>query len=240
MRGLRLLYEISAPDWFYFLSGSDYPVRSAAAVRSELRETPFDAFMQLRKIDHTRAPRATGQDTGGLDSPSYARLAYQRYIARKIPVPHWKHPHRGPAAMHLHLMNPRLLRPFHPFDDKFHCYAGGQWFAANARSAAALLAPGTDRILKYFKGRFPPDEAVCQTVLGNTAELKICPESKHYLSWEQGHHPRMLTSADLPAIFASKAHFARKFAPDSHVLDLIDEQLGIPLASREILRAKRH
>jgi Core-2/I-Branching enzyme len=227
LKALRLLYDTSAPDWFYLLSGSDYPIRDAASIRNELAHSPFDAYIRLNKIDHTRVPKHVAEDTGGLDSASYQRLAYARYIGRSIPVPSPKHPFRGPAAMHFHILNPRLLRPFHPFDAKFYCYAGDQWFAANAKSAAALLAPGNERLLNYFTGRFPPDEAFCPTVLGNAPGLKVSNESKHHIRWEAGNHPRLLNEKDLPDLLTSKAHFARKFAANASVLNALDTYLGM-------------
>ena len=129
--------------------------------------------------------------------------------------------------MHLHLTNPTLLKLSHPFSDTFHCYAGSQWFAANSRAAAALLAPDNDKLVKYFTGRFPPDEAVCPTILGNAPDLNICAESKHYIRWEKGHHPRLLDRHDLVPMLTSRAHFARKFAPGSSVLDSLDMHLGL-------------
>ena len=227
LRGLRTLYDRSAPDWFYLLSGSDYPIRGAASIRSELASTPYDGFIQLKRIDHTSVPERMPSDSGGLESPSYARLAYERYIARSLPIPSLRHPHRGPAAMHLHVTNPHLLRLFHPFTNGFHCYAGSQWFAANSKAANALLSPDNDRLLRYFKRRFPPDEAVCPTILGNAPGLKFKAESKHFIDWEKGHHPRQLNENDVPAMLASKAHFARKFAPAAPVLDVLDKHLSI-------------
>jgi hypothetical protein len=139
--------------------------------------------------------------------------------------------------MHLHLLNPKLLKPFHPFTDDYFCYAGDQWFAANSTSAKALLAPEKHRLLKYFTGRFPPDEAVCPTILGNAHDLRISSESKHYIRWEKGHHPKLLLESDLPDMLSSGAHFARKFAPDSPLLDRIDAHLGLEHIRRTQLRA---
>lgn len=237
LQALRTLYEKNAPDWFYFLSGSDYPIRDRDAVITELLSSRYDAYIRLKKIDHRKVPGRVSDDSGGLESASYSRLAYQRYIGRSLPIPSWRHPHRGPAATHLHLLNPKLLKPFHPFTDDYFCYAGDQWFAANCRSAKSLLSPETDRLLKYFAGRFPPDEAVCPTVLGNASDLNINAVSKHYIRWEKGHHPRTLEESDLPDMLSSGAHFARKFASGSPLLDSIDAHLGLEHIRRTQLRA---
>ena len=235
LKALRLLYDSGAPDWFYLLSGADYPIRNAESIRKELSETNYDAFIRLRRIDHTRVPDTVLEDSGGLDSPSYLRLAYQRYVARSFPVPSWKHPFRGPAARHFHLLNPRVLKGFHPFTDSYSCYAGDQWFAGNSKSAAAILAPGHERLLNHLKRRFPPDEAFCPTVLGNAANLNICSESRHYIRWSAGKHPRTLDSDDLPDMLSSNAHFARKFSLGSPVLDLLDARLGIAVPCQPLL-----
>lgn len=118
----------------------------------------------------------------------------------------------------------------------FRCYCGSQWFAANTKAAEILLAPQTQRLLKYFSGRFPPDEAVFPTILGNATHIKVSSESKHYIHWEKGHHPRVLGEADLPDMLVSSAHFARKFPAGSSVLDALDEHIGITLP-RGTLRA---
>lgn len=224
---LRDLYDRDAPDWFYFLSGSDYPIKGGDEIIQELRNSPYDAYIRLKKIDHRRVPRRASTDTGGLDSASYMRLAYQRYIGRSLPIPSVRHLHRGPAATHLHLLNPTLLSAFHPFTENYFCYAGDQWFAANARGAKALLSPDVDRLIKYFARRFPPDEAICPTVLGNAVDLNISTESKHYIRWERGHHPRLLDESDLPGMSSSYAHFARKFAPGDPILDRLDRLVGL-------------
>lgn len=234
---LRNLYDNEAPDWFYFLSGSDYPIKDRDAIVEELQNSTYDAFIRMKKIDHRLVPEPAPVDSGGLESKSYARLAYQRYIGRSLPIPSWRHPHRGPAAMHLHLLNPTLLSLFHPFTDRYFCYAGDQWFAANSKAAEALLAPDVSPVLKYFSGRFPPDEAVCPTVLGNTAGLRISTQTKHFIRWEPGHHPRLLDERDLPEMLSSTAHFARKFAPGSTVLDRIDTHLGLNKFETRKIRA---
>jgi hypothetical protein len=224
---LRKLYEESAPDWFYLISGSDYPIKPRSAVEGDLQNSPYDVYIRLKKIDHRRVPEKVRTDTGGLESRSYARLAYERYVGRSLPIPSWRHPFRGPAALHLRLLNPTLLRSLNPFTDDYFCYTGDQWFAANRRAANILLSPENERIIKYFSGRFPPDEAVCSTIFGNSPNLRISRESKHFICWEPGLHPRSLSDCDLPEILRSNAHFARKFAPGAPVLDRIDSQIGL-------------
>lgn len=240
LRALRLLYAEDAPDWFYLISGSDYPIKSAELIRSELERTICDAFMTQKRIDHRKIPDKSQEAGGGFDHPWYDHLGYQRYIGRSLPIPSWRHPHRGPAAGHIRILNPSILKPFHPFDEAFSCFSGDQWFAANARAAEYILRQELKPLLRYFKGRFPPDEAFFHTVLGNAPGLRICPEIKHYIQWDSGNHPRMIGLQDLQLLLDSKAHFARKFAAGSPVLDALDAYLGISELSDPPISNSRH
>jgi hypothetical protein len=49
---IRQLYSSpAAPDWFVLLSGSDYPIKSAAQIRRELAASAFDAYIYHQQID---------------------------------------------------------------------------------------------------------------------------------------------------------------------------------------------
>lgn len=59
MRALRLLYENSSgPDWFVFLSGTDYPIKPAQHILRDLRASQFDAhiFCELIQLGAFRDP----------------------------------------------------------------------------------------------------------------------------------------------------------------------------------------
>jgi hypothetical protein len=63
-----------------------------------------------------------------------------------------------------------------------------------------------------------------QSILGNSRNLIVLPDTTRLIVWESGAHPKTLTSADLPLITHSDAHLARKFdlAMDPMVLDALD------------------
>jgi len=224
LRGLRVLYAGSGPDWFYLLSGSDYPIRRMRDVRADLEKAECDAFMRAIPVDHTRIPkRLPGPIQAGFDSPHYEYMAYDRYIARWFPVQGWRRS--------AHFRSPRLLAPFHPFSSHYRCFSGDQWFTANRKTAEYILQTDAEPLLRYFARRCPPDEAVLHTLVGNAGSLKLSPELKHYVAWDADCHPKVLDSGDLPKALSSGAHFARKFAPDSPVLNEIDRLLGIEAKS---------
>ena len=225
IKAVRLLYAVNPPDWFYLISGSDYPVKRAQDIRHDLASALCDVFMTQHCTDHNVLPPKSAKNEAGFDTAHYKRLAYERYVGRHYPIPSWRHPHRAPAAGHLTLLSPALLRPFHPFNESFRCFSGDQWFVANSNAAECIIVRDLGPLLSYFKGRFPPDEAFFHTLFGNAKELSVCPELRHFVRWSRGNHPQFIQCEDLPAIQASKAHFARKFEPESPVLDIIDRDI---------------
>jgi hypothetical protein len=88
--------------------------------------------------------------------------------------------------------------------------------------------------LDYCNDRPCVDEMVFHTIFGNLNELRKpalsgTPQTFRYIDWSAGGaHPKELGIEDLSLILASGAHFARKFAHGDPVLDVIDENLGLP------------
>ena len=50
LSALRLLYSEFDPDWFVTLSSTDYPIQTADSILHELRDSPFDAYMDSRPV----------------------------------------------------------------------------------------------------------------------------------------------------------------------------------------------
>jgi hypothetical protein len=71
------------------------------------------------------------------------------------------------------------------------------------------------------------DEACFHTILGNAPGLSFAPGNGRFIRWQGNDSPDILCAADLPALFGSGAHFARKFdeVVDATVLDRLDERL---------------
>jgi hypothetical protein len=71
-----------------------------------------------------------------------------------------------------------------------------------------------------------PDEVFLQTVLVNSGKFRLRPEGTHYIDFSKSrnNHPKVLGVADITAMFASGAYWARKFnlGTDSEVFDLLD------------------
>ncbi len=198
MRALRELYEKEDPDWFVLMSGSDYPVVAADIILSELKTSPYDAYLDFREVTSVPSSLENRDVPHGFDRPRWVPLAYNRYIA---------------------------TRPSHPFGSNLRCFGGDNWFTANRRVARVLLDEyeNGDRLIKHFSECMIPDEAFYQTVICNQPGLCVSRDNKRYADWSSGEwHPKFLDVDDLPAIAASRAHFARKFQPGAQVLSLLD------------------
>jgi hypothetical protein len=68
-----------------------------------------------------------------------------------------------------------------------------------------------------------------QSVLVNSGKFRFVPYGTHYIDFSKSrnNHPKTLGVADLPAMLASGAHWARKFNPgaDPEVLDILDRHI---------------
>jgi Core-2/I-Branching enzyme len=252
LRALELLYEHAAPEWFILLSAADYPTMPADMVLTDLASSGMDALLDYREVpnlsdfSYVRRLRISkySVDIGllGFDQrlpmpenpalrhfvlSSNLAIAWRRYIGLHVWLPVIRSgPRIGRYTVYLPFEDWRA-----PFAPDFRCLYGDQWFTGNRKVAEILLKP-TDqhmRLRRHLRFRYVADECYYQTVLGNTPGLKISKATRRFVDWSDsaggphgGSHPRMLGLNDLPAIIASKSHFARKFAPECSALDEID------------------
>jgi hypothetical protein len=124
----------------------------------------------------------------------------------------------------------RYLRgPFSPFSDKFRCYAGEFWFSGNRRAAAHILDFHIKEptLASYYQNVPIPEESYFQCILANASHLKLSDKLYRYVDWTGPEpRPRRLSISDLPNLFYSDAHFARKFTGDFAILDELDAVIG--------------
>lgn len=233
---LHLVYDSpNAPDWFTFLSGSDYPVRAPGQVLHDLEFYGADAYMHHLLVERPFVPDPKVQyDERALKSMAWSARAYDRYVATPLWPPGLSLASRDPAKMRL-LRWKILERWLTPFHNGIRCFGGEAWFTANRRAAEAILSDSgiVPRLDKHFKRKYIPDEAINQTILCNRPGLRICQGAFRYVDWSHGGaHPKFLGMEDLPRIFASGAHFARKFDWETcqSALDAIDEQVNRAVA----------
>jgi hypothetical protein len=236
--GLRAMYQrIDSPDWFVFMSGTDYPVRPAHAVLDQLVQGGFDAYMDYRLVKYPWTPDPCVQYAPhSFNSAGWVPLAYDRYIAVQLWLPWYSWTRRKSIKIPVGKIRSKLLvGPFNPFSETLKCYGGSTWFTGNRKVAERLLARNAEnrKVLAHYSRRFIPDESHWHTILCNQPDLKISKDSLRYIDWSlSGHHPKTLGMEDIPGILASGAHFARKFdlAMGAEVFDAIDA--AVDFASR--------
>lgn len=227
--GLRQLYQVSRPDWFVVLSSCDYPIRPADDILAELSVSPFDAY-----LDHRRVPayadlpdcHEDGDYHLGYDRPFWIRKAYNRYVAFNVKYPGINRKLR-PLFRRFPIHSDWLIRNS-PFKDGLACYAGDAWLTARARCAEVLASDSAlaTQMLRHYEARLIPDESFFQTMLCNSPGLTLCRDNKRYTDWGAGRpNPKVLGMDDLPILLRSTDHFARKFSidHDSRVLDELDQ-----------------
>ena len=212
---LRGLEEIAraepAPSHTVFLSGQDYPLRSAAEIERTLAGRAGESL-----VEHFRIPSERWvAENGGLDRIRYWYFEHVQFRTRILRLP--------------------LLR--RTFPAELEPYGGSAWGAVSREAARTLVEfrgrnPSPYRFFRHVK---TPDEIFVQSVLMSSSGAGlIVDESTHYVEWSGSSHPETLGREDFPRIAASGKLFARKFDVDrdAEILDLIDQELLSP-PSRE-------
>jgi hypothetical protein len=235
---LRIMYQrADSPEWFVFMSGTDYPVRPARAVLDQLSLGGFDAYLDHRLVEYPWTPDPGVEYAScAFDSFGWVPLAYDRYVAIRLWLPWYSWTQRKPVKFPVGIIRSKsLVGPFNPFSETLKCYGGSGWFTCNRKAAERLLTQSAENraLVAHYSGRFIPDESLPHTILCNQPDLKISKDSLRYIDWSiGGHHPKTLGMEDVPRILASGAHFARKFdlAKGAEVFDAIDA--AVDAASR--------
>jgi len=201
----------------------------ADKVIEDLNSSGVDALLDFREVTKNSAvsplPRTTENPAlQHFVSPGNLTIAWNRYVGFNAWVPIIR---RGPRIGRY-----TFYLPFEawnsPFGPDFKCFYGDHWFTANRKAAEILLNPTPKHVhlRRHLYYRVCADECYYHCVLANAPGLKISKATKRFSEWlGGGAHPQILGLSDLPAIISSKAHFARKFEPNSPVLDEIDKML---------------
>lgn len=227
---LQLLYPQGGerPEWFVYLSGADYPIKSAERILADLKASPYDGHIEHHAITgadlnhyppHPDYPR-------GYKSATWLKQCHNRYCSVRLRV-------RGinrylrPSTRTFWLEHPIITRGRLPFGPDFKCYCGEVWYCANHRCARRLIHffQSSPQVNDHYNKSRVPEESYPHTVLANDPSLKLSQDYLRYIDWTGGgSNPKVLTMQDLPILLETKAHFARKFDDrvDAAILDELD------------------
>lgn len=225
LNGLELLFNrADAPEWFIFLSGTDYPITPADKIIADFKSSSNDVYMSFLKLVKS-----------DLDS-DLARSRFKKYHTLLFKYPSFPHLLQSIRQFtwwkkDIYLKKSIYTQWIIPFTDHFNCYFGSQWISANRKAVESVLKfnQSNARVRFYYKRVHAPDESFFHTILGNNNTLSICNNNRRYIEWGADlKHPKELSMADLPNLLESDDHFARKFNIDRHpeILDRLDEHIG--------------
>jgi hypothetical protein len=229
IEALRLLYAgNNAPDWFVYLSGSDYPIKSADKIIKDLQSSEFDGFIEHKLVSEGDLRYPPDPDNlQGWKWETWLKQCHKRYCSLRLDV--WSiNRYLRFRTRTFWLEQPFFTKGRLPFNPEFKCYAGEVWFSANHRCARRILEfyDHDLQVTRHYRKTLVPEESYLQTILANTQGLKLSQNYLRYIDWTQGgSNPKVLTIADLPKLVNSGAHFARKFdeSADLAILNSLDE-----------------
>lgn len=228
LRSLAWVCERVDFDWLVVLSGQDYPARPLDEVERELADSPYDGYAPA---DVVAVPALTAR---AVDEFS-ARYHYRHH---RIP------PLRPRARRAITAARPWLtLRDMPwglllghrwptPFSDAQPCRRGQDWLTLSRSAVAAVLAAAREEphLVEHYRHTPHPTESFPHTVLHARPELRLSGDPRRFTSWSRpgSPHPDVLRLADLEAIVASGADFARKLdiTVDADILDALDRVAG--------------
>ncbi|WP_432723607.1 hypothetical protein R0381_000927 [Jeongeupia wiesaeckerbachi] len=197
-------------DWLVLLSGADYPIKSHADIVARLSQGDVAGYLDLRS-------------EAGFD----VRYRWQAWHPEAL--------NGRPAGRALQKLQRGLRhlglrrRPPPPLTA---VWAGSQWWCLRHDAVDAVLrfCDEYPKAVDFFRSTLVPDEMFIQTVLMRTPLAdRLARDPLRHLVWTPGAwSPATLTEADLPALLASDALFARKFATDG----VLTAQLDAALAAR--------
>ena len=202
LTGLHELLR-SNPDVTHIkhLSGQDYPIKPLRAFEAHLAASGERSHMDLVAL-----PAPWGPD-GGYGRVLYPHVRRTRRLYVRIPIRR-----RLPSGIRFH---------------------GGSAFWCLARAHAEYVLAQTAPLQRFFRWADISDEMFFHTALMNSPHAdEVADEELTHVSWPSGEaeSPLVLDLPDLPALLASPAFFARKFAPETGaaILEALDRAAGCP------------
>ena len=214
------------------LSGQDYPIKPVKEFQDFLINNYGKDYIETHLL-----PRPNWQH-GGKDRYLYHHIIFPKF---RLAWPFFSY-----VNVKMEFKDPnvynffRKILPFVPLAKKFPRkfikgatpYEGSQWWTLSMNSVKNIVhSIDTDpTYYDYYKYTHISDEMFFQTVVKNcniNTEDNIVNNNLRYIDWsdETTGHPVTLTDVDFDALVNSDRFFARKFEPDSSIMDLLDNKV---------------
>ncbi|MCL1473004.1 beta-1,6-N-acetylglucosaminyltransferase [Argonema antarcticum] len=226
LEALDWLFEHSSDfDWLVYLSGQDYPTQPLSKFEEFLSNTEYDAFIQ-----HWKTGPWHPQNRG------YTRFYYQYYFY----IPKWLHPvvkkisriNQIQSIIHIFTtfgMRVGVKSFSIPFNDNFVCYGNVTWCSISRKCLKYLkeFLRNNPKLVNYYKRTIAPEESIIATVLANNKSFNLCDNDMRYvvIGDRQTGHYKIMTIEDYPNMTNGNFYFARRFDPNSEILDLLDPKI---------------
>lgn len=223
LAGLARIAREADPDWTLVLSGQDYPLCGHGELEEFLAREREDAHLT------SHWPLGPLQLTGEVRDEFVLRYGYRHFRVPWLPP---RMPKRLAYGRRLPTGS-KLVGLRDPREPELPLHVSGDWPTLNRRALRSVLGfPGRHpRLMRRYRLSFAASESFFATALEDDPELAVGTGPHRFVDFPPGApNPRTLTSADLPALKSSGAHFARKFDPavDARVLDALDRLRAEP------------
>jgi hypothetical protein len=207
--GLRAAVH-DGSDYVCLVSGQDFPLRGPEQILGFLEQAPERSY-----VGHWELP-ADHWRFGGRDRTDF--YTYTVRGRRETCIPrgydmstfNW----RG-HALNWALRVRSALKPARRFPPYLRPVGGSQWWNLSRAAADHVIRFVDDHpdYVEYHEHTILPDEMFFQSILvGGDYDGEVENDALRFMLWDETEsHPQTLTSADLPAMRATRDLFARKF-----------------------------
>jgi len=206
VNGFKAIVNSGLPiDYVNLLSGQDYPIKNVAKFHDFLRLNPGKAFMQCLDIE-TEWTEAISR-------------------VRSYHFTHWNVPGKYKIQQIINFLLPKRKLP-----EELIPVGRSQWFTISLKHVVFIIKrlAANPAFSRFFCYTWAPDEIIFQTLLFNSSfKSDIINNNLRYIDWSEGlKNPKLLNKEDFSLMMQSGHFFARKFAENDEVLNMIDAEIG--------------
>jgi hypothetical protein len=215
---LNLLREaiVHNADYYIFLSGQDYPIKSTEYIYNYFSHNSTSEFIEYSPI-------------------SSDGLASSMWRFQRTYLPGSWIPYRNVRMTLNHTVIRLLPLPPRRFLPGFQPYGGSQWWCLTHSCISYILEfiENNKHYESYFRYTICPDEMFFQTIIINSPyQERVINDNLRFIDWSdceqgKGYSPNVITCDYIESLASSAKLFARKFDinVDTNILNFIDANL---------------